>query len=729
VFAVDPHQGTLGAIDSDVGLSVQPASLASFRRHVAEAGVESVVVPVLQHSFEVEWNRPISLLYVDGLHDALSVKQDTEHFLDWVVGGGAVAFHDYMPTFPGVQQYVDHLLDQGSLRLVEIADSLIVLEKVAATPVQPRSDVVDAWRHRVGQLQEAMASGTTRLRETRGQLSRSLELVNSLSNRTDVLAQDLAALRATHETGLQSIARLDDLLQLSRTENLRLEHRLRAAVETHERDMAAIWNELQDATATARHHAGEAAALRNSLTWRWTAPVRAVVDRLLALKWNAGSAPTSTSLEKAERAIPRPPSNSETTPGSVPLSEESFAACPEPGVTLPSELCHGFLVISDALPTPEHDSGSFRLVQLLLLLARQADAVTFVADFVDGNECANRTSALTDAGIQVLAGRRKALSHLETHGARYRYVWLSRPDVAHAYLFDVRAKAIHARVIYDTVDLHWLRMTRQYELTGDERTLQKAEHYRMVERFNAESSDVVVAISEEERQLLRMHTNAERVEVIPNIHPDQAEAHLTEWRDRAGLLFVGGFWHSPNVDAVRYFVSEVFPLVLARAPGIVLTVIGSNMPEEIHSLGSESVHCLGHVPDMAEHFSRARVSIAPLRYGAGVKGKIGQSMSYGVPVVTTTIGAEGLDLRDGSTALIADDQASFADAIVRIHESETLWRHVSRMAAEHIRDRCSPSVVVAELARMFPRETTLARPGETDPRMPAASATAEGRLT
>ena len=117
------------------------------------------------------------------------------------------------------------------------------------------------------------------------------------------------------------------------------------------------------------------------------------------------------------------------------------------------------------------------------------------------------------------------------------------------------------------------------------------------------------------------------------------------------------FDHAPNVDAVLYFAREIFPRILDRIPDAMFQVIGPDPTPEICRLASPSIHILGFVPDVKPIFDRARVSVAPLRFGAGVKGKVNQSMSLGVPTVVTSIAAEGMYLTHGENAMIADRSA------------------------------------------------------------------------
>ena len=365
------------------------------------------------------------------------------------------------------------------------------------------------------------------------------------------------------------------------------------------------------------------------------------------------------------------------------------------------------LVISDALPTPDQDSGSFRLYELLRILSKMASSVTFIADSDREPERSRYASLLRQLGIRVLCGREVGMQHLVANGRRYASVFLSRPEVAFAYVVPGRATAIHATVIYDTVDLHWMRLSREATLLGSQSVATQAERFQRMERFNIAACDVAVTVTEEERAVIQALEPSRRVELIPNIHPTLEQS--TPWQSRRGLIFVGGFWHRPNLDAVVYFVQEILPRVHRQLPDATFTVIGSHMPDSIKSLESPSIRCVGHVADLAPHFSAARVFVAPLRYGAGMKGKIGQSISYGVPVVTSTVGSEGLMLVHGENAMIADTPERFADSIVHVYHDESLWTSISNSARLHIARHFSVEAVRPLVERVFARPLKQAR--------------------
>lgn len=359
-----------------------------------------------------------------------------------------------------------------------------------------------------------------------------------------------------------------------------------------------------------------------------------------------------------------------------------------------------FLVIAGAVPTPDTDSGSLRLFEILKLLTEIGYAVTFLSDSEERRpRYANQLRRLK---IRIEYGPEDIVDHLFADGHTYHYVLLSQPHMAFRYLFAVRATAIHATVVYDTVDVHWVRLNREASLTNNRTRLLEAEQYRRMERFNAAGSDLVLATTDADKAALLGDDPRLRIEIIPNIHPPAARSGQRGWEKRRDLMFIGSFSHPPNQDGVVHFVEQILPLIHRELPGVVFNIIGSHMPPTVKALASTSVRPIGYVADPETYFHDCRVFVSPLRFGAGMKGKIGHSMSFGVPVVTTTIGAEGLMLLDGENALIADTPEAFASAVVRLYTDEALWSRIAAASVAHIHRHFSETAARRRIATLFP---------------------------
>lgn len=367
-----------------------------------------------------------------------------------------------------------------------------------------------------------------------------------------------------------------------------------------------------------------------------------------------------------------------------------------PGLSLPP--ADRILIVDHRILTPDQDSGSVRMLAIIKLLGELGHGITFVSDSEE--RAAEYEERLRPYAARILYGLAATRAHLMMEGGAYRHVILSRPDPTHRFLPTVRAFAPNASVVFDTVDIHWLRMQRAAALNDSPTLREGAERFRKIERVNAENADLVLAITEHEREVLAGEAPKARIAVVPNVHSVRPTAPGAA--GRSGLVFIGGFEHWPNVDAVGWFVREILPIVRSAIPDVPFYVLGSKPTEEVMALRSSRVEVTGYIPDVEPYFDRGRVFVSPLRYGAGMKGKIGQSMALGLPVVTTSIGAEGMHLVDGVNALVADTPARFAEAVLRLYRDETLWAQVADAGRRHVDEHFSERRVRSVLAEICP---------------------------
>jgi glycosyltransferase involved in cell wall biosynthesis len=214
-----------------------------------------------------------------------------------------------------------------------------------------------------------------------------------------------------------------------------------------------------------------------------------------------------------------------------------------------------------------------------------------------------------------------------------------------------------------------------------------------------EGSDATIVVSEAERDLLARLQPEAKIHVIPTIH--EAVTSIRPFQERKGLLFVGSFSHPPNEDAIVYFSEVVFPLVRRQLPDISLTVVGHSPSPKVASLASDRIKVTGWVPDLDPHFQYARLFVAPMRFGAGISGKVVQSLSYGLPVVTTSIGAEGLALTGSLKTMVADHSKELAGRIVDLYRNEPLWNELSRDAIAFVESNYSSAVARDRLQRLL----------------------------
>ena len=334
------------------------------------------------------------------------------------------------------------------------------------------------------------------------------------------------------------------------------------------------------------------------------------------------------------------------------------------------------LVLDHCTPTPDRDAGSITALNIMLLMRQSGVHVTFAPED-NLLYMPVYTQAMQRAGIEVLYAPyvTSLAAHLAEHGARYDVVLMFRPLVAQRHLDLVRARCPSAKVVYHTSDLHFLRMEREAALGEAPRALDRARAMREHELGVMRRADAVIVHSTAEQALLADHLPVDRTHVFAWAIPIRGTS--VGFEARAGLAFVGGYQHVPNVDAVRFFVGEVMPLLRRRLPGVRFHVVGSEVPAELHALAGADVEITGFVDDLGGFLDGIRVAVAPLRYGAGIKGKLASTLSLGIPSVATAVAAEGMGLRDGEEILLADPPEAIAEAIARLYEDRALWEHVS----------------------------------------------------
>ena len=333
------------------------------------------------------------------------------------------------------------------------------------------------------------------------------------------------------------------------------------------------------------------------------------------------------------------------------------------------------LVIDHYLPMPDHDSGSLRMFQILKILRQLGHRVTFIPDNL-ANSCPY-AGELQKRGIEVVYHPyvKKVRDYLEAHGPSFDAVVLSRCDFVRKHIADVRLHAPQSRVIFDTVDLHYLREDGEARLSGDPEIRRKAREKQKLEHELIEQTDETWVVSPVEQLLLQEKWPGKSIQLVSNIL--DIPGSKTPFALRRNFLFIGGFQHRPNIDAVLFFLQEIYPMVSKRLQDAKFYMIGDKVPPEIAALATERVIVAGLQRDVRVFFDSVRLSVAPLRFGAGVKGKINQSMAFGVPVVATSLAVEGMGLSDREDILVADRPEDFAQALVELYESEKLWNRLS----------------------------------------------------
>lgn len=354
------------------------------------------------------------------------------------------------------------------------------------------------------------------------------------------------------------------------------------------------------------------------------------------------------------------------------------------------------LVIDDRVLEWNRHAGALTMHLYVGLLQAEGYAVTYAAA-ADPRPLQPYLNDMQQAGIEVLLGPEATRAWLAAHGGQLGAVWIARPGVAGPLLPDIRA-ATDAPILYYTHDLHHLRERRRWELEGDPAALDESKRVMRVEHEIFATVDLVMTPSAAEAEIIRADVPGTPVHVIP---PYVVDTAAPAPRDGASepdcVMFVGGFAHAPNVDAAVWLLTAIMPRVWAVAPDVRVLVVGEAPPPELRALSGGLVDVTGFVEDLAPLYARAVCTVSCLRYGAGVKGKVIGSIQARVPVVTTAVGNEGIDLVHGSEALIGDTEEQLAEAVLALWNQPGLRGRLAAGGLQRIRDGYSTAAAAAAL--------------------------------
>ena len=358
--------------------------------------------------------------------------------------------------------------------------------------------------------------------------------------------------------------------------------------------------------------------------------------------------------------------------------EKQLADCEREGSDVRSaarRLCpkQTILVLDHQIPRPTEDAGSVRMMAILESFLELGYGVIFASP----NESPEQTQVLRlgSQGIEVANHEHSFQEILKSQGSEIELAIISRPQISAHYLPDVRRFCPNAQVVFDMVDLHYLRELRRDPDSATAVAVSNA--FLELELAAMKSSDATIVVSESDATEIRLHYPEVKTFVIPTIN--EIVEHVAPPAGREGILFVGSFNHPPNRDAARLLATEIFPLLRKEHPNLTLKIVGSNPTEEaLEYRKIPGVVHVGYVEDIRPLFQQARCMVAPLTWGAGVKGKITQSLASGLPVVTTPIGAEGLNLRHGKNVLVADNVETLVASTSLLLTDHDVWSHLSQ---------------------------------------------------
>ena len=351
--------------------------------------------------------------------------------------------------------------------------------------------------------------------------------------------------------------------------------------------------------------------------------------------------------------------------------------------------------VDSQLPHPLRDSGSIRAIRLMELARELGFFVVFVAQLPSDVS----TSWLASIGVPVAKDLKEAKKFLKRLGRYPDKIWISRVTVFAGISSSVEKLFPGVGVIFDTVDLHFIRLEREARLTGKGSDVLLASTTKNTELKAMKQVEQTVVVSEWEKGILESEFRITNVSIVSNVH--NVKKDLLPQNEREGSVFVGSFTHHPNESAIKWFLTDIWPLLDPSLRDEGIDIIGQNPPAWLRALESEQIRVRGWVSDSGLYVRSARFSVAPLLVGAGVKGKVGEAIQCGTCVVTTSIGAEGMGLINEESAIVSDDPEVLAKAMNRLAFDADSRQVLVEKSIHELQSRTSSKVVKESLDSLF----------------------------
>lgn len=346
------------------------------------------------------------------------------------------------------------------------------------------------------------------------------------------------------------------------------------------------------------------------------------------------------------------------------------------------------LFIEHQFPFVDIDAGSYAAFQEMRLFQSMGAKVTFLPRNLAWMD--RHALALQRIGVECLYAPyvMSFPEYVRRHASEYDLVYVTRYKIAEQVLPLVRAASTGTKVVFNLADLHFLREQREATAKTPGYSREMSEATRRAELAVVTASDLTFSYSDFEIAMLETLVGKRaRLARMPWVVDCRKRA--TPFPETRDILFIGGFGHHPNAQAAKFFAGEVMPLLREHLSEAMFDVVGSGARTIVPELRSDCVRILGYVPDLAEHLDRARVFVAPLLAGAGLKGKVLDAISHGVPCVLSPIAAEGTGLTDGLDCLIADSKEAWAGCVAKLYTDEELWHRIGANALKLAETRYS----------------------------------------
>lgn len=361
------------------------------------------------------------------------------------------------------------------------------------------------------------------------------------------------------------------------------------------------------------------------------------------------------------------------------------------------------LVIDHYVPHYDKDAGSKTVFSYLKLFTRLGLNIKFIGDNFFQHE--PYTSVLQQMGIEVLYGtwyHDNWSNWIKDNADQIDFIYINRPHISIKYIDFIKNNTT-AKILYYGHDLHFVRERKQYEVEKKSALLESAAKWEKTERYIFDRSDIILTPSIAETNTIRSLDASYKVEtILPYFFKEPARA-IGEFAERVNILFVGGFGHSPNLDGVNWFCDNVWEKVRQQLPFAKFTVVGSNPPEELMQRQSDSIDIKGFVTEeqLTSIYSKTKLVVVPLRYGAGVKGKTVEAMYYGIPIVSTSFGTEGIPGEYAENLAVYDNAENFANEIVRLYSDNDCLSEASARGVHDINQYFTEDAAIDKMKELL----------------------------
>lgn len=361
------------------------------------------------------------------------------------------------------------------------------------------------------------------------------------------------------------------------------------------------------------------------------------------------------------------------------------------------------LFIDHYIPQYDKDAGSRTIYQYMRMFIKKGFQVKFIGDNFYRHE--PYASQLEQMGIEILYGsyyQSHIFQWLDRNKAEIDFVFLNRPHISIKYI-DFFYEKTNIKIIYYGLDLHFLRIRREYELTGESGKLREAKEWKKKEMYLMQRADISYYPSPVEiEEIRRLDAAIHAKPMTIFVYETFLDTIPLDFSKREGILFVGGFVHEPNIDAVRWFTKEILPRIRNKNE-IPFYIVGSNATKEILAMdGSDGICVKGFLSDeeLSKLYAGCRIAVIPLRYGAGVKGKVIEALYNGMPVITTSIGAEGIPEIE-EVAKVLDRPDAFADETVRLYGDLERLAEMAKRTQVYVKEHFSMESVWKSMENDF----------------------------